>query len=370
MGLLITASAMVTGTDIMGNRKIPTNRLRHWSGSNGWCIPLVGFFYLSSGYAREWEIIPGVTASQIYSDNINHLSSAGAKAAFATELTPGIKINRQGPSSKFNLNYRMQTLIYEGIDLDPKIYNQLQMSSTTELLEKSVFVDSTSNIGQANVSALGNINLDNISRGANSTEYRTFRLSPYWRPHLGGYAEGELRVGYTSVSNSGGVVANASGNSALNLDSNIYQESLYLNNGSKFDSSGVGWRMAANNQDIQRSQNGGSQQRNLDMIFRGYHGEVSYGLIDEVSLFVQGGYYDNHYSSGAQEHNGYYVTPGLAWMPNRRFNIAGGYGVNSYFAHLRWEPSQRTGFQVTYRYSSVRGSTYNVGGYGGKGGGY
>ncbi|MDD5034960.1 MAG: hypothetical protein PHE55_09400, partial [Methylococcaceae bacterium] len=74
--------------------------------------------------------------------------------------------------------------------------------------------------------------------------------------------------------------------------------------------------------------------------------------------------------SGAQEHNGYYVTPGLAWMPNRGFNIAGGYGVNSYFAHLRWEPSQRTGFQVTYRYSSVGGSTSNVGGYGGTGGGY
>ena len=310
--------------------------------------------------AQDWRIIPFMSVQEIYSDNVA-LAPAGQKDdAFVTALNPGVSVNHLGPRWRFNLNYRMQNLFYAGTNFNPQINNQLQMTSNSEILDDSVFLDSNSSIGQANVSSTGRLAVDNVSQTGNSTEFRTFRISPYWRPHMGGYAEGEVRATYSNVSNGGTGIS----------DSNIFQEQAYLQNGSRFDL--LGWRANFNNQDIRSDQGSTQQVASNDIHYQNYNGELSYRLSHDYSVFLQAGNFNNDFQGSSNVRgltNGAYLTPGVAWTPSPKLSLAGGYGLNNHFVSLRWNPSQRTLFQISYRDSKVGGaSTYQYGGAGTYGG--
>ncbi|HYE37936.1 TIGR03016 family PEP-CTERM system-associated outer membrane protein [Methylocaldum sp.] len=316
---------------------------------------------LSPVYAVDWRVEPSLTVREIYSDNINLGGGAqqpngslrrNGDDAFVTELSPGVSVRRQG-RNKFNLDYRMQNLFYAGTDIDPRINNQLQMSSTTEIWDDAVFVDSTSSIAQYNNTNTGRFALDNVSQTGNTTEYRTFRISPYWKPHLGGYAEGIVRVGYSNVG--GG-----------NFDSNILEESIDLHSGNWFDT--LTWRANFYNQDNKRDNGTGGVGGTDDVKFQNYNGELRYRLSREFSPFIQGGHFENEFlgqTSAASAQNGSYWTAGLAWTPSPKLIVQGGIGSNNHFLSLGWNPSKRTTLQVTYRESDVGGA--NGGGFGGGG---
>jgi len=322
---------------------------------------------LAPAFAVDWDVIPTLTARETYSDNIG-LGTGGQASgssvarngddAFVTELSPGISIRRQG-RNLFNLDYRMQNLFYAGTDADPRINNQLQMNSTTELWDDAVFVDSTSTIGQYNNSTEGRFAIDNVSLAGNTSDYRTFRISPYWKPHLGGYAEGMVRVGYSNIG--GG-----------DFDSNILEERIDVRSGNRFDA--VTWRANFYNQENTRDNGAQGTGRTGDVRYRNYNGEVRYRLFKELSPFIQAGRFENDFSgqtdvTGAR--NGTYWTAGLAWTPSSKLTVQGGAGSTNYFLSLFWEPSKRTTFRISYRNSDIGGayggSSFGGAGYGGTG---
>ncbi|QSA98014.1 TIGR03016 family PEP-CTERM system-associated outer membrane protein [Methylococcus sp. EFPC2] len=306
--------------------------------------------------ARDWRITPSFSARQSYSDNIALDASGNRNDAFITQLNPGFRLKREGSRSTFDLNYRLQTIYYEGYDRDPSVNNQLQMTSKTELVDDSIFVDSTSSIGQTNTSSNGRYNYDNTLASGNTTEFRTFRLSPYWRPHLGRYADGEVRIAYATFSTDQG------GDSGIS-DSNTIQEYANFRNGDA--TLPFGWRVNFSNQDQYRSQSASSVNANSnDVSFRNYNGELSYRLTTEYSVFIQAGMYDNNFpgpNSTSRSRNGSYYTAGAGWTPSPKFSLSAGYGKNNYFAFLRWTPSQRTTLNVQVRQSRVGGSPYSSG---------
>jgi hypothetical protein len=324
-------------------------------------------FPLAPAFAVDWLVTPNLTARGIYSDNIN-LSGSGQRSsssagqngddAFVTELSPGVSVRRRG-RNLFNLDYRMQNLFYAGTDTDPRINNQLQMNSTTELWDNSVFIDSTSTIGQYNNSTTGRFAFDNVSQTGNTSDYRTFRISPYWKPHLGGYAEGTARVTYSNIG--GG-----------NFDSNIFEQRIDLRSGNWFDS--LAWRANFYNQENTRDNGVGGASATGDVKYRNYNGELRYRLSKEFSPFIQAGRFENDFLgqtniSGAR--NGGYWTAGLAWTPSAKLAVQGGWGSNNHFISLAWEPSKRTTFQIIYRDSDIGGvyggSSIGGLGYGGAG---
>jgi hypothetical protein len=253
----------------------------------------------------------------------------------------------------------MQNLFYAGTDTDPRINNQLQMNSTTELWDNSVFIDSTSTIGQYNNSTTGRFAFDNVSQTGNTSDYRTFRISPYWKPHLGGYAEGTARVTYSNIG--GG-----------NFDSNIFEQRIDLRSGNWFDS--LAWRANFYNQENTRDNGVGGASATGDVKYRNYNGELRYRLSKEFSPFIQAGRFENDFLgqtniSGAR--NGGYWTAGLAWTPSAKLAVQGGWGSNNHFISLAWEPSKRTTFQIIYRDSDIGGvyggSSIGGLGYGGAG---
>jgi len=370
------ALATVMVMDIMDKRKKLNNSLIYFN-SVGRCLVLVfimGYLPVAMGKVFDATLAPYFTASQIYSDNLSYggqsvgLQQNKPQGGFVTELTPAINIVRKGPHSNFNLNYRLQFLNYEGIDISPQVFNQLQMTSKTEIVKNSFFIDSSSTISQANLSSLGRFSPDNIGQSSSVgyTTYRTLRISPYWQVHYNGYVDGEVRVAYYNFGSSNSNNSVTSGQAAIGtLDSNSYQQSVNLRNGKRLST--FGWRLSLNNQE-QHNQGATSQLfDNSTIRFRAFNGEVSYRLgVYDLNAFVQSGYYDNSYPSNISTHNGAYVTPGLSWTPSPKFQLAVGYGYNAYFTNLTWRPSQRTSFQFSYRNSQVGGS--NTGGAYGFGG--
>ena len=326
-------------------------------------IAVISFLFpLAPAFAVDWRVLPSLTAREMYSDNINlgvngqqFSGSVGRKGddAFVTELSPGISIRRQG-RNLFNLDYRMQNLFYAGTDADPRINNQLQMNSNTEILDNSIFVDSTSTISQYNNTTTGRFAFDNVSLTGNTSDYRTFRISPYWTPHLGGYAEGMVRVTYSNIG--GG-----------SFDSNIFEQRIDLRSGNWFDT--VTWRANFYNQENTRDNGVSGIGGTDDVKYRNYNGEVRYRLSKEISPFIQAGRFENDFlgqttTEGAR--NGSYWTAGMAWTPSPKLAVQGGVGSNNHFISLAWEPSKRTTLQIIYRNSDI-GGAYGGTGFGGLG---
>ena len=338
-------------------------------------ILLVGYFPVTQASLFGFKFSPYVTASQAYSDNLTYgFNSPSSQmnepvGGFITELTPGLSITRKSSRSDFNLNYRLQILNYEGVDINTRLFNQLQMSSKSEIYDKSLFLDSSSTISQANLSSQGGFAPDNIGRalGAGYTTYRTLRISPYWLINKSRYINGELRYTYNSFINDGSTSSNVIGQDAnsVNLSSNSYQQTISLRNGKALTN--IGWRINLNNQE-QYNQGATSPLFSNSIIrFRAINGEISYRLgIYDLQTFVQSGYYDNSYPGNLGVNNGLYITPGLSWTPSNKFQVALGYGYNAHFINLSWHPSERTNFQFSYRDSNVGGSntggTYGFGG--------
>jgi len=328
------------------------------------------FFFVCSqmAFARVLgvDVKPSVSVSQMYSDNLRYQNSStvgnGTQplGGFVTQIAPDLSLSRKSSRLDFNLNARLQYLYYEGVDIDPRLYPQLQMGTHAELYDDSLFLDSSSTVGQGNGSSVGGFNPTNVSvpTNSNSTTYRNVRISPYWKPHLRGYAEGEVRVGYIRFDNSNsnnGIGTSQTTGSIPNLASDSFQESVYFQNGKEFDSTGMTWRMNFNNQQ-QNRQGSSSTISTSNIRFRAVNGEVSYKLINDISAFVQTGYYDNAYSGTATPNNGFYMTPGVSWLPSPHFSLSAGYGINAYFSTLTWHPSQQTYLQVSFRDSKVGGS--------------
>lgn len=317
----------------------------------GWLVSLVLASHCAN--AKEWTIHPYLTLSESYSDNMLLRQDGQNDSGFISQISPGINVTRDTRKSKFTLSYAVQGIIRDGDTSSTDIFNNLQMSSRTELAKNLLYVDSVSTIGQANTNSNSVLAFDNISRTVNnSTEYRTFMLSPYINLRLDGYATGTARFSYATVSNSGG--------NSVDISSTLLQESFSLTSGNKFGD--LGWGVSFNNQDNIRSNE--SKQLNSingDVNFQSAIAQVSYRIFDDYRVFVQGSRYSNQLA-GTNNRNGSYWNSGISWVPSPRFNLSIGYGPGNKFASLQWTPSLRTSLQVIYRDSKYGG--YNNGGFG------
>ena len=367
---------MDMGTGIMDKQKKLINFLNKKNRFSKGLVIVFTVIYLpvANGKLFGFRLSPYFTLNQIYSDNLTYgYGSTNSLinepvGGFVTELLPGVNIVRNSSRSSFNLNYRLQFQNYEGIDIEPRVFNQLQMTGKTEIYNKSLFVDSSSTISQSNLSAQGGFSPDNVGRalGAGYTTYRAFRISPYWLINSNRFVNGEIRFAYSSFGNNGSADLNiGQPTNTINLDSNTYQQTVSLRNGKHFQT--IGWRVIVNNQE---QYNQGAAVNTFDnsiIRFRSVNGEISYKLgLYDLNAFVQSGYYDNSYPSNLATNNGLYITPGLSWIPSSKFQLAIGYGYNANFSNITWHPSERTTFQFSYRDSKVGGSNngglYGIGG--------
>ena len=309
------------------------------------------------GHAANWEFAPSITVKQTYSDNIDLESGRISRATgiredetgcFVTEVNPGLTIKPRGEPGrvKFDLNVRYQNLIDAGCNRGGgSSFIQQEANLLVEVLKQSVFLEAKTSMSQQNQSNTRKISGDNLSDSGNRSRVRTYNISPYWTPHFGGYADGEVRFRYDDVHTSGGGAS----------DAQTFEETVHLENGTRF--SVLSWSVDFNNQKQQRDSNGDSVR------FRDYSGELGARLGREFSIFAQGGNYENDFTSVTNSNqNGSFYTVGGGWTPGALFSIRGGGGNNS-FVTVNINPSKRTSLEATYRKNEVgtnTGDTYEL----------
>ncbi len=296
--------------------------------------------------ASELTITPTATFQEIYSDNINLSSTGNEKNAFVTELSPGLSIVRRSARSTLNLNYRMQNLYNSGGNGGLKVFNQLQYNSHNIFIPNRLFLDSRSSIGQQNINnnRLGN---DNISGAGNSTTVSTFGVSPYWTPHFGNVANGNVRVNADTVTTGSGATVNQNTNFGPTIpisDSVNLSEILSLTSGTYFKR--INWNLSFNNSESFRDIGQNTQFQNASGLVRTYINKY-------FNVFAQGGYSNNSFQSiNNRQSNGAFYTVGGQWTPSQHYSIEAGAGNNSHIT-VSVSPIQRLSWVTTYRDNSV-----------------
>ncbi len=155
--------------------------------------------------SQTWRIVPSLTISETYSDNVALLSDELARRGWISDLIPGIRIDANGARLKGYLDYRLHQLYYSDERQLDSTQHILASSATLEAIEKILFIDGRAEISQQNRSPLeASVSVDRPSASNNRIETRTFQLSPYTRGRISDLAVYQLRYNASYVRSEGG----------------------------------------------------------------------------------------------------------------------------------------------------------------------
>ena len=301
--------------------------------SCGLCIILILVLLCPAAvHAGQWIITPRLTLGETYSDNIN-LSDDDKEGDLITEITPGISISGSSARLEAQLDYQMQNLIFLSNSDASSIYQQLDANATAEITDNFFFFDASSKMGQSVVDADGTISRNNFNDSGNQTNFYAYGLSPYIRPHFGGYADGTFRYSLDHVRYDDSV-----SNSVENrFDANLVS-------GRKFGP--LSWFANYVFDDINRSKASDARYQNAD-------GEVRYTISRQFSLVAQAGWADNDFQTNEEIENGSYWAIGGFWQPSRYYSLEALTGDNLSTVTVGIYPGRRTSLEVTWRDRNV-----------------
>lgn len=278
--------------------------------------------------AGEWTITPRLSLGETYSDNIN-LRNEDKEGDLITEITPGINISGRGARLEAELDYQMQGLLFLSNSGAGNIFQQLNANATAEITDNFFFVDARSRMGQSIVDADGTISRSNFNTAGNQTNFYAYGVSPYIRPHFGGYADGTFRYSLDHVRYDDSV-----SNSLENrFDANLVS-------GRKFGP--LSWSADYVYDDINRSDASDALYHNADA-------DARYFISSQFSLVAQAGWADNDYQTNDEIENGSYWGVGGFWQPSRYYSLQALTGRNLDTVTVGIYPGRRTSLEVTYR---------------------
>ena len=293
-----------------------------------WITLILAFLCVTGVQAGEWTILPRLTLGEIYSDNI-YLDDDNKEGDLITEITPGINISGRSARLEAELDYQMQGLLFISNTDESSIAQQLEARATAEITDNFFFVDATSRIGQSIVDSSRTVSRNNYNAAGNQTTFYAYGLSPYIRPHFGGYADGTFRYALNLV-----FYDDDASNSVENrFDANLVS-------GRKFGP--LSWSANYVFDDVDRNKTSDARFQNAD-------GEARYFISSKFSLVAQAGWADNDYDTSDQIENGTYWAVGGFFQPSRYYSLEALTGYNLDTATVGVYPGRRTSLQVTYR---------------------
>lgn len=279
-------------------------------------------------HAGQWTITPRLSVGEIYSDNIR-LDDDNKEGDLITEVTPGINIVGSGGRIDAELDYQVQNLFFLSNTSDSSISQQMDANATAEVTRNFFFVDATSRMGQSIVDAQGTLSQNNINAAGNQTDFYAYGISPYIRPHFGGYADGTFRYSLDHVRYD---------DDASNSLENRFDASLV--SGRKFGP--LSWSGNYVFDDINRSKADNARYEYADA-------DARYRLNRKFSLVAQAGWSNNDFESSEEIENGSYWAVGGLWQPSRYYSLEALTGKNLDTATVGLYPGRRTALEVTYR---------------------
>jgi uncharacterized protein (PEP-CTERM system associated) len=246
---------------------------------------------------------PTFEVRQSFSDNVALRPEGTERSSLITELVPGLRVRHKGP--RLVLNGQTEFRYYKMSQDIPGTRNSsrlLRADGKAELVEDLLYMDGNAGIQNQAISAFARQPDGNDYATANSTEVRSWRLSPYLVHRFGSFATGELRYTRDAVD---------AGRSGLgNSDGSTY--SLRLNSGRRYRD--LGWALAVSQQDID------DEVRN-DSTIKTANLNLTYKLSRTLNLLGGVGYDDYDYQSLGGANSGKSWNAGFGWSPGARTSL-------------------------------------------------
>lgn len=268
----------------------------------------LGMVWLPAATAAEWRVTPTLEVRETWTDNVRLAQRGNERSDFVTELSPGINVQADGPRLKLQANYRLGYTLYAKENNADAIRHYLTALARAELVEDTVFLDATGNIGRYRYSGFGPQGQQDFFLDGNSTRVGSYRISPYMINRFGQTAVSELRYALEGVNSSVRGLNNTTTN----------RLSLSVVNGEAFKT--LGWSLR-HTQDY-------TDYSDLDSLrTRSTSANLRYRLSSDFSLTAGGGYESYGYQSVAEDPSGAFWSGGLVWTPSERtmFDVSVGH---------------------------------------------
>jgi uncharacterized protein (PEP-CTERM system associated) len=175
----------------------------------------------AGAHAQEgWRVEPYLTVRETFTNNVNLAPSGQQQSDAITELTPGVRIDGNGPRVQLNGTVQAQTLWYARTgDQNNVVYPQVNLRGRVDAVEDFFFVDGSIAATQQYFSPLGAAPVDNVNATNNRYTSANYRISPYIESTTGGGTLYRLRNDniWTTVSGAPVSVSNSYTNNLVGL---------------------------------------------------------------------------------------------------------------------------------------------------------
>lgn len=301
---------------------------------------------------RAWTITPRITLQETFTDNVEPGARTKVRDQI-TEINPGVRIVGQSARAKMNLDYSVREMIYGRNSRGNQTQQALNAVANLEAIEKFLFVDMSGVISQQTISALGVQSPANYSINDNSTETSNFRISPFVRGKLAGFAEYEGRYSRSKVHSKSSQVG----------DTDIEEWRGMLKGNTRV--ARLDWSLEAGQQGYDYKNGRKTESDTL-------RGLLAYNIAPEWKVSASIGRERNDFASLEQQNwqtHGY----GLDWKPNNRTDVSA-FREKRFFGHghtlsinhrlpysaLKYSDTRDISSQSTQPAVSVYGTVYDL----------
>lgn len=283
----------------------------------------------------DWRFQPGISITETYSDNYDLRSDQLAQTQLVTELVPSFSMLLNNRRLKATASAQWHQYIYRDENTRPRADHRRRFGSTLQgiLVDDLLMVDASASVGQQSISAFGPRAEDNPYSNENSTEVKTWTISPYLTYNFGQKAGAVLRYTHNEITSD---MRRAYGDTVA--DTVMFN----LFSGSAFQT--VGWGLSYMDRRQDNELVGDSRIQNLGANLR-------YRLNYAMSLTATAGEDRYDFEGPGGTSGGTSWTTGFVWTPSTRTSVSAAFGrqyfgnTGSLDARLR---SRRTVWNINY----------------------
>lgn len=267
-------------------------------------LALAALLAASPGQAADWVFTPIVTLRETYSDNLGSQPDPLAQGGFVTDTAAGLSVVHDSRRLKLNASAEVRRYFYQKDDI-PNLRNgdrRYSAGARSMLVDDLLYLDASASGSRQLVSPFGPLTTNTYS-AANSTDVRSWSISPYLVYRFGTFASMTARIARDSVT---------SGLRGTFGDTLSTTRSLDLANGPRYTD--FGWGLSYTHQDLESNLSGDVMTENTLLSLRRR-------ITRQLALTSTLGYDKYEYPAINQRTGGPGYTAGFIWTPSSRTSV-------------------------------------------------
>ena len=258
-----------------------------------------GILFLNLSLAAEWQILPRIAVTTLYSDNIELAPEDSEEDEYVLQTSPGVRLRGIGNRAEFSVDYQLQNYTFSQDSNRNSTSHQLAALSTLELLDREFFLNASITFDQEIIDPRLPTNQANPLLVENYADRTITSLNPVYQHSFTQVADMDLSLAFTNTEYEGEL---------SDSDSIVFVGEL--DSGNRLGR--LQW--FANGYDEQVDYGG-----DAEVHFLLYQLGLRYALTAKWGVFGTAGYEDNDFGDDSELSEGDVWSMGFRYTPVERF---------------------------------------------------